>query len=487
MTRIVDRLNGDLPLSTPAAAAATVAADATVLVSGFGSVGYPKAVPLALAESDRDLSLTVVSGGSVGKEIDGALVDAGAVERRFPFQARQTIRAAINEGHVAFQDRHVGGLGDDVQYGRLVDPDVALVEAVAVGDDWLVPSTSIGHTPAFVESADRIVVEVNHAQPLDLQRIHDVYRPGTPPGREPIPLSAADGRIGSPRIRFDPGKLEAVVETRRRDSPYSFREPTDTDEEIAENLVDFVCAEGDRNPVYVEEVHMQFGVGGLGNALMHSLSEKESVCDRELVYFGEVIQDGLLEMMDNGHLRTASATALALSDDGQEKLFADVGRYADDLVLRPTDVSNNAALVERFGIMAVNSALEVDVYGNVNSTHVGGTDIVNGIGGSNDYTRHAMVSVIALPSRASGGDISRVVPMVPHVDQTEHDTDVIITEHGVADLRGKSPVERAELVVESCAHPSFREDLRAYLRRAEGGGGHVPHDLDTAFEWRDRG
>lgn len=520
MNRPIDeRLNGTLPRATPEEAAASIEADATVLVSGFGSVGYPKVVPLALADSvasekqredgdsearsasedasgrasgqgpraeavddDRDLGLTIVSGGSVGDEIDTALVEADAIARRFPYQGRQEIRDAINDGEIAFHDRHIAGLSDEVQYGKLVDSDIAVVEAVAVGEDWLIPSTSIGLTPAFVESADRLIVEVNEAQPLALQQLHDCYRLGPPPHRDPIPLTSADERIDSPRIEFDSGKLDMVVESDRRDTPYTFRDPTERDETIATNLVRFLNREVNRSVVFDERVHMQFGVGSLGNALLDVLDDMD-LGGRELLYFGEVIQDGLLDLLEDGSVAGASATSLALSAAGQDELFDNIDGYAEDIVLRPSDVSNNPALIDRFGVIAVNSAVEVDVYGHVNSTHLSGTHVMNGVGGSGDFNRNALVTVTALPSTAADGDISRIVPMTSHVDHTEHDVDVVVTEHGVADLRGHSPRERATTLVEQCAHPQFRDDLETYLDRALEAGGHISHDLDTAFAW----
>jgi succinyl-CoA:acetate CoA-transferase len=72
--------------------------------------------------------------------------------------------------------------------------------------------------------------------------------------------------------------------------------------------------------------------------------------------------------------------------------------------------------------------------------------------------------------------------MVPHVDHTEHDVDVVVTEQGVADLRGLSPRERAARIA-AVAHPSFRSELSAYRERAADYGGHVPHDLETALSW----
>ena len=463
-------------------AAATVADDAVVGVSGFGSVGYPKAVPVALADADRDRSLTVVSGGSTGEEIDTALVEAGVLARRYPYQARPVARAAVNDGTVAFGDRHVWRVSNEVEFGGLPSPDVAVIEAVAVGPDWLVPSLSVGTTPAIVDAADRLVVEVNERLPLELARLHDVYRPDPPPDRDPIPLSDPGDRVGSPQISFDPAKLDAVVRTDRSGTPYSFREPTDRDRQIAVHLGDFLEDEVRRNEVFADELRLQFGVGNVGNALMGALDGLD-VGDRDLVYFGEVVQDGLLDALDDGLLRVASGTSLALSVAGQERLFSGIDRYADAVVVRPADVSNHPGVVERMGLVAVNSAVEVDCYGNVNSTHVDGSRMLNGIGGSGDFNRNALLSVTALPSTAADGDVSRIVPMVTHVDHTEHDVSVVVTEHGVADLRGLSPWERADVVVTECAHPDFRDPLREYLDAAEKRGGHTPHDLDRAFDW----
>ena len=475
---VADRLVGDLPVTSVEEAAAVVADGDTVAVSGFGGVGYPKAVPEALADHE---SLTIVTGGGVGGEIDEVLVESGAMERRTHFQTRRTVRTAINDGDVAFFDRHVSQFGDEVRFGPGLDVDVAIVEAVAVGEDWVVPSTSIGQAPALIRAADRLVVEVNRAQPRSLEAVHDVYERAAPPAREPIPLSGPTDRIGESSIPFEAGKLRAVVESDRPDDPYTFREPTDVDREIGAHLGSFLEAEIESNPLLADTVTLQFGVGSMGNALMAALADVD-VGDRELIYFGEVVQDGLLDMLDEGRLEGVSATSLALSEAGQQRFFDDIDRYVDDVVLRPGDLSNNPALIERFGVVGVNSAVEVDCYGNANATHVGGTRMINGIGGGGDFVRNCRLSIVALPSTAAGGEISRIVPMTPHVDHTEHDVSVVVTEHGVADLRGLSPRERAAAIVD-VADPSYRGELEVYLDRAADGGGQTPHDLETAFDW----
>jgi succinyl-CoA:acetate CoA-transferase len=482
--RATARVSGDLPVREATAVAADVPADATLVVSGFGSVGYPKAVPQALAESSRDLSVTVVSGGSGGDELDIEMMAAGQVARRYPYQATDIARERINAGEVAFHDRHIARLGDEVAFGGLVDAEIALVEAVAVGDGWLVPAMSIGPTPDYIAAADRLIVEVNSHPPLAVQQLHDIYRRDDPPDRGPLPLTTPADRIGDQFIRFAPDKLEAVVRTDQPDVAYSFREPTDTDQAIAANLASFLTDELERNPTLADQVNLQFGVGSLGNALMGELSSID-FGEREVTYYGELVQDGLIDMLDAGELSAASSTALAVTPEYQQRLYDDIERYADRIILRPGSVSNDPDMIDRFGVVAVNAALEVDIYGNVNSTHIDGTHLINGIGGSGDFNRHSPLAITALASTASDGEIPRVRPMVPHVDHTEHDVDVIITEQGVADLRGLAPRERARELI-AIAHPRYHADLRAYRERATQQGGNVPHDLATAFDWQGR-
>jgi succinyl-CoA:acetate CoA-transferase len=297
-------------------------------------------------------------------------------------------------------------------------------------------------------------------------------------------MRGASDRIGSSRIEFETNKLEAIVYSDRRDSAYDFRNPTQVDQTISENLMEFLQDEIERSAIFDKSLHIQFGVGSLGNALMGTL-ETIATPDRDLIYYGEVIQDGLLELISSDRIAGASATSLALSKEGQKELFGDIELYSENIVLRPADISNNPALIRRFGVVAVNSALEVDLSGHANSTHVNGTEMVNGIGGSGDFNRNAILTICALSSTADGGDIPRVVPMVPHVDHTEHDIDVIVTEQGIADLRGRAPVERARTIINNCAHPRYRDRLQEYLSAASTQSGHIPHDLsESPWDWR---
>lgn len=482
MRKANSRFNGELPICSAESAAEQVSDDATIGISGFGSVGYPKLIPEALAASDRDRSLTIISGGSVGEEVDKKMVEAGVIARRYPYQATREARKAVNDGEIEFHDTHISSLGDDAMFGYFGNIDLAIVEAIAVGKDWLIPSTSIGHSPSYVRAADRLLVEVNESQPLELQQVHDIYEREDPPNREPIPLSDPADTIGSTFLRFPEEKLLGVVKTDRRDSPYTFRNQTQADNSIADHLTAFLSEEIGTNSIFQDQVNLQFGVGSLGNALMSSLKDLE-LEDRDINYYGEVIQDGLLDMIDSGELETASATSLALSREGQEYFFDNIERYADEITLRPADISNNPAIIDQLGLIGINSALEVDIFGHANSTHVKGTRIINGLGGSGDFNRHCSIPIIALPSVTKDGETSRIVPFASHVDHTEHDFSILVTEHGFADLRGLSPRERANEIIENCAHPSFKNQLRAYLESGCMNGGHIPHDLSEAVSW----
>ena len=166
-----------------------------------------------------------------------------------------------------------------------------------------------------------------------------------------------------------------------------------------------------------------------------------------------------------------------------QEVYSDLDFFRDKVVLRPGEISNHPELVRRMGLITINTALEADIFGNVNSTHVTGTKMMNGIGGSADFTRNGYISIFTCPSVAKGGKISAIVPMVSHLDHSEHSVNVIVTEYGVADLRGKDPRQRAELIIENCAHPMYRPLLREYL--SLGGKGHTPSFLRAAYAFHE--
>jgi succinyl-CoA:acetate CoA-transferase len=466
----------------------------TVALSGFTGSGHPKAVPGALAEriaaaraAGEEFRIRLYSGASTAPEVDGALAKVDAISLRLPFQSDPDLRAAINEGRTEFVDTHLSQVAEDVAYGFYGDIDIAVVEVTAIREDGsLVPSTSIGNNACWLDTAARVILEVNYHQPLGLEGMHDVYTGiGLPPHRTPVLISAPGDRIGDPYLRVDPAKVVAVVETDHPDRNTPFSAPDATTDAIAAHVVDFLLGEVKAGRLPPSLLPLQSGVGNVPNAVLYGLRDAGL---RGLTAYTEVIQDGLLELLRDGVVTVASTTAFSLSPDADAAFRRDLDRYRDRIVLRTQEVSNHPEVIRRLGSLGMNGMLEADIYGNVNSTHVMGSRIVNGIGGSGDFARNCSLSVFMSASTAKGGSISTIVPMVSHVDHTEHDTIIIATEQGVADLRGLSPKQRVDRVIDHCAHPDYREALRDYSARArrDGYGQHTPHLLGEALSWHER-
>ena len=218
-------------------------------------------------------------------------------------------------------------------------------------------------------------------------------------------------------------------------------------------------------------------MGNVANAVLYNLGESKEL--PPFMMYTEVLQDAVLELMKKGKCTFASTCSMTLSDDTEAKLFDDMSFFHNKILMRPAEISNNPEVIRRIGVIAMNTALEADIFGNVNSTHVLGTKMMNGVGGSGDFTRNGYISIFSCPSITKGGLISNIVPMVAHVDHTEHSVDIIVTDQGVADLRHKDPVERAYEIINNCAHPDYRPLLLDYLKM--GKGGQTPHTLTAAF------
>lgn len=458
----------------------------TVGMSGFTKAGDCKALPDALAERARHdgLKLAVITGASLGNDSDGMMAEAGLLSRRMPFQADAGLRREINAGRVMFMDQHLSETVEQLRCGNLPAVDIAIVEAAAIREDGsIVPTTSVGNTASFVQQARQVVIELNLAMPLALEGLHDIYLPGGRPARQPIPLTSVSQRIGSTTIPLDPERIAAIVITNSADSPSSNLPPDADTRAIARHVVDFFSSEVAAGRLAPALMPLQAGIGTIANAVLHGLLESSF---SGMSMYSEVLQDSSFELLDSGQFTFASASSITLSAEMNRKFLDNVDRYASRLVLRPQEISNHPEIVRRLGIIGINTALEFDIYGNVNSTHVGGTHMMNGIGGSGDFARNAHLSIFVTRSVAKGGAVSSVVPMVTHVDQTEHDVDIVATEWGLADLRGLAPRERAALIIERCVHPYYRDMLRSYHRRACAKGGHTPHLLAEAFEWHQR-
>jgi succinyl-CoA:acetate CoA-transferase len=260
--------------------------------------------------------------------------------------------------------------------------------------------------------------------------------------------------------------------------------PPDVDTQaIASHLVEFFKKEVREDRLTNKLMPLQAGIGTIANAVMHGLVDSPF---HDMTMYSEVLQDSTFELFDAGKLSFASGSSMTLSASKYDEVFADFSRYKSRLLLRPQEISNHPEVIRRLGIIGINTALEFDLYGNVNSTHVCGTRMMNGIGGSGDFARNAHLAIFVTKSIAKGGAISSVVPMVSHVDHTEHDVDILVTEQGLADLRGLAPRERARVIIDNCVHPTYRAALNAYFDAACAKGGHTPHVLSEALSWHVR-
>ena len=468
---------------SPYEAASWIQDGMTLGLSGFTRSGDAKAVPFALIKraETESFKVNVYTGASLGSDVDKMFAEAGIINKRLPFQADPSMRKKINSGEMYFTDQHLSHTSEWVRSNVLPTIDYAIVEAVAITEDgMLIPTTSVGNSMVFASHAQNIIVEINLAHSESLEGIHDLYEPGPQGSREPIPLTRPDQRIGVKGIPVDVNKIKGIVFTNQLDSPSTIVPPDDETVIMAKNLINFLRGEIKAGRLTNSLAPLQSGIGSVANAVFHGLLDSEFT---DLEVYSEVCQDAVFDLFDAGKIKFASSCSITLSEEKMKQVYCNFDQYRDRLVLRPQEISNHPEIIRRLGLIAMNTALEVDIYGNVNSTHVLGTKMMNGIGGSGDFARNSRLAIFVTKSIAKGGNISSIVPFVSHVDHTEHDVDVIVTEQGFADLRGLAPRERVEAIIENCAHPMYRDQLREYYHEALLGGGQTPHVLEKALSW----
>ena len=467
----------------------------SVGMSGFTGAGYPKAVPGTLAERAKqahargeEFGIELLTGASTAPELDGVLAEAQAVTKRLPFQSDPAMRRAINTGQTEYVDTHLSHAAQQAWFGFYGNLDVAVIEVSAIlPNGLLVPGSSVGNNKTWLELADKVILEVNEWHPRAYEGFHDVYY-GTrlPPERRPLQIHDPMQRIGDPYLRVDPKKVVAVVETHAPDRNLPFKAPDDDSRAMAAHVVDFLRHEINHQRLPESLLPIQSGVGNVANAVMAEFATSEF---EDLTAYTEVIQDGMLDLIDSGKLVSVSATSFSLSAERAQAFNARAAEYKGRILMRTQEISNHPEVIRRLGLIAINGMVEADIYGNVNSTHVMGSSVINGIGGSGDFARNAYLNFFVSPSTAKNGDISAIVPFASHIDHTEHDTQIIVTEQGLADLRGLSPLARARRIITHCAHPDYRDQLQDYLDRAlaqNPAGRHTPHLLGEALSWHQR-
>ena len=477
------------PIITAEEAAEFVQNGHNVGVSGFTVPGNPKKVPVAIADKarrehaeGREFKINLFSGASTNDYTDGELSRANALNFRTPYQSLPELRKHINAGEVHYNDRHLSELAQEFRYGYYGKMDIAIIEAQSITDDGdIVLGTAVGNSPTWLQVADKVIIELNDQIPDVIRGLHDIYVPLDPPARREIPIYHASDRAGAPTAHVDPKKVVGVVKT---SFPLGKNDPftpvDDVTRKIGENVCAFLINEMKHGRMPKSFLPIQSGVGNIANAVLDALESSTEIPPFEM--YTEVVQDSVLKLLESGRCKFASTCSMTFSHDAMMEFFANSDKLHDKLLMRPSEISNNPEIIRRLGIISMNTAIEADIFGNINSSHVSGTRLMNGIGGSGDFTRNAYTSIFMCPSIKKDDCISTIVPMVTHVDHTDHSVDIIVTDQGIADLRGKDPIQGAEEIIEHAAHPIYRPLLHEYLDHCKKTG-HIMlnHEHALAF------
>jgi succinate CoA transferase len=477
---------------TAAEAAALIKNGENIALSGFTPAGVAKAVTKELAKcaeaehaAGREFQVGVFTGASTGQSTDGDLANAHAIKYRAPYTTNPDFRKHVNAGEIAYDDLHLSHMAQELRYGFMGQVDWAILEVCEIeecGDTCKVYLTAAGGiSPTAARLAKHVVLELNTFHNPNAKFIHDVYEPLDPPYRKPIPIVNVGDRIGKPYVEIETKKIVGVVECNIPDEARAFKSNDPVTDKIGFYVAEFLVNDMKRGIIPQTFLPLQSGVGSTANAILGALGKDKNVPDFNI--YTEVIQNSVIGMMLDGRVKDASACSLTVSNECLMQVYDNMDYFKQHLTLRQSEISNSPEVIRRLGVIAINTAIECDIYGNANSTHISGTRMMNGIGGSGDFERNAYISIFTCPSTAKGGNISSIVPFVSHQDHSEHDVNIIVTEQGVADLRGKSPMQRAQCIIENCAHPDYKQLLWDYLKIAKGGQTH--HYLPAAFAMHD--
>lgn len=467
-------------------AAALIKNGMTVAMGGYTSSGYPKAIArelVARRAAGEYLKIELITGANVGP-IDNMLSEMEIISRRIPMCMSKNIAKQVNVGHVHYVEQQMNRMPRLLAIDAFGEIDVAVVEAVKIREDGsIVPTSSIGMVPNILEKARKIIIEINTAQPIELEGFHDVYTLEKIGKRKPIPLKRVDQRIGRDSIDIDIEKVACVIESNEADEVTPPTTGNLATKAIADNLFDFLEYEIPQNyDGYLPP--FQTGFGNIASSIAKNFKESKF---EGIQFFCGGINENIIDLMLAGKAKAASTGSVEMTDRVLEAFRKNSDILQDKLIIRNGEITNCGETAGRLGIISLNSGIEVDIYGNVNSSHIAGYKVVNGIGGGANFAQNASLSIVLIPSVGKGGDISNIVPMTFHTDITEHDIDIVITENGVADLRGKDESERADTIIKNCAAPEYAAQLKDYLKKARmSNKGHHPQSPSDAYSWYER-
>ena len=479
---------------TAAEAAAYVENGQTIGLGGFTPSGVPKAITPEIAakahrehEAGRPFKINLYTGASTGQSADGILAEEKALNFRAPYTTNSSFRKCVNRNEIKYTDLNLSCMANKIRQGHYGEVDWAIIEVCAIEEHGekvrFYPTVGVGIIPTIARVATRgIFLELNRYHSDKLIGMHDIYEIPDVPFRTPINIMNVNDRIGVPYVEVEKSRIVGVVEVNLPDEARAFKESCETTDKIGNNVADFLLWNMKKGYIPKTFLNLQSGVGSGANAVLQALGGNKDIPDFSI--YTEVLQNACLDLMLEGRIKMASTCSLTVTGKELENMYSNIDLFKERLVLRPSEISNSPEVISRIGVCSMNTALEVDIYGDVNSTKVCGTKMMNGIGGSADFTNSAYISIFTCGSTAKDGKISSVVPFCSHVDHTSHFVCAVVTEYGVADLRGKCTLDKAKELIK-VAHPDYRPILEEYMRIASAYGGHTHHCLSAAFALHD--
>jgi 4-hydroxybutyrate CoA-transferase len=384
-----------------------------------------------LDDRERLKTIEFVSGFSLGdcdflKELYDDFINFTT------WQVNPRIMRLVREGNIKFVSLPLSRIANAISPGGPLFPDVFLVQTSPPDDKGnLNLGTSVGYALGAAKKSPMVIAEINPEVPRTR-------------GRTTIQMS----------------DVECMIEAEKPLFMIEGREPKDSDTKIA-GFVSELIPDG---------ATVELGIGSIPNAVYDALHEKKN-----LGIHSGMVSDGIIGLMESGAVTNTKKSI----DRGKIVIAEAVGTkklydYIDEnpnLSMYPYEYTHNQATLSRIeNLCAVNSAIEVDLAGQVNSEYLGGIQI--GFGGLLDFAVGAYRSVggksiIALPSTKRKGEISSIVPRIPEgtpVTLPKWMVNYVVTEYGVVHLDNKSTRERAEAIIE-IAHPDHRDRLSVDIPR----------------------
>jgi acyl-CoA hydrolase len=459
----------------------------SIAFGGMAGTAYPKVIPKALYEYITkygiNLDYIIYGGGSTGADFD-EYISKIDIKRKYPFGASsEKLRKLVNLRTFEVSDLWLYEYSRWIRLGvferKLGKIDIAVIEATGITEDGgIIPSSSVDVTPSFIEAADKIVIELSIIKPQMLG-IHDIY---LQPLGSPIPIKNPLDRVGTITYKVPRSKIAAIVISEYDDSEkIHYSKGSEIDRKVAENVISFLNEEIEKDPnLKSEYVTLQPAAGPIASLMAERISELKT----NLSIWGEAATINWLLALSGNVKGISSSVLYTLPGDKKYRdlFYEEFESFKNHIVLRPYEIANNPQIMLRFIHIVIQQAIEIDLFGHANITHIG-NNLYGGVGGSGDHARSSYLTIIALPSITSSG-IPRIVPFINHVDIPEHDVDVIVTEQGWADLRLLSPIERAKVIINKCAHPSYKDLLEQYLDRLLKEEGHQPINFTEALSFK---